>query len=42
LHVGSVEVVVGPAGERGEAKFIPEIWAMIRDMVDIKARVDIV
>lgn len=41
LDIGTVEVVVGAAAERWEAYFIPEIWAEVRQVIDVEARVDV-
>lgn len=42
LHVGAVEVVVWPAGQRGEAHLVPEVGAVVGQVVDVEAWVDVV
>lgn len=42
LHVGAVEVVVGAGAEGGESELVPEIGAVICQVVDVEAWVHVV
>lgn len=41
LDIGAVEVVVGAGAEGGESHLVPEIRAVVGQVVDVEARVDV-